>query len=289
MQCCPADVLVSVSPLLPCLDDPILLRVGITSHKRPKLHVTQKFPKPTGIEDLPDEVVDVVLDRDFSSRDFCSLSQVSSRYRQLAVGHTNSYAQTCLGKTLKDCRNLQSSDKCWETAYTQQYGNITGVTRDAATLAKSWKELFRCKTVTEKAIEPRYGHHATRLATSTVHVFSLDHACVSSSPLPFPDPAVSKSRISPCSYELTAVLQRIAGEQAAATQTGGVVFLLDGSGSVSQGQCLSQFQVPKLVSNASALTGLMMIADDFDAMTDFVSKAVPIILEKAANSKVSIF
>ena len=55
----------------------------------------------------------------------------------------------------------------------------------------------------------------------------------------FPDPAVSASRISPCSYELTAVLQRIASEQAAATQSGGVMFLLDGSGSVSQGRCLS--------------------------------------------------
>lgn len=98
MHCCPADVLVSVSPLLPCLDDPLLLRVGITKHKRPKLHVTQKFPKPTGIEDLPDEVVAVVLDQNLSSRDFCSLSQVSSRYRQLAVGYENVVTRTMSGQ-----------------------------------------------------------------------------------------------------------------------------------------------------------------------------------------------
>lgn len=47
----------------------------------------------------------------------------------------------------------------WETAYCQRYGAITDVTRDAATLAKSWKELFRCRTVTNKQVEPRYGHY----------------------------------------------------------------------------------------------------------------------------------
>ena len=158
MQCCPTDVLVCVSPLLPRLDDTVLIRVGILSHKRPKLHVTQQVPKPTGIEDIPDEVLAVVLDQDFSSRDFCSLSQVSSRYRKLAVGQENIVTRTFLTKALKGCHALQSSDICWETAYSQQYG-ITGVTRDAATLATSWKELFRSKTVSDRKVAPRYGHH----------------------------------------------------------------------------------------------------------------------------------
>ena len=86
MQCCPTDQLVGVSPLLPCVDDPVFLRVEITTHKRPKVHVT---PNLTGIEDISDEVLAVVLDQKFSSRELCSLSQVSSRYRQLAVGHAN--------------------------------------------------------------------------------------------------------------------------------------------------------------------------------------------------------
>lgn len=142
---------------IPRLDDPLLLRVGITTHKRPKLHVTLKVPKPTGIEDIPDEVLAVVLDQGFSSRDFCSLSQVSSRYNQLAVGQQKRcYPHTFLTKALTGWHRLQSADICWKAAYSQQYG-ITGVTRDAATLATSWKELFRSKTVTNKKVEPRYG------------------------------------------------------------------------------------------------------------------------------------
>lgn len=43
-------------------------------------------------------------------------------------------------------------------------------------------------------------------------------------------------RLTPCQYELTAILQRIASEQARFSLAGGVIFLLDGSGSVSQGR-----------------------------------------------------
>ena len=239
MQCCPTDILVGVSPLLPRLDDPVLLRVEITKHKRPKLQVTQKVHKPTDIEDIPDEVLAVVLNQVFNPRELCSLSQVSSRYRQLAVGHENIVTRTFLTRALKRGRKMQSSDICWETAYSQQYA-ITGVTRDAATLATSWKELFRSKTVTDKKVEPRYGphHHHHLLADVPCTCFPFYHAHAPYSPPHFADSAVSAYRISPCSYELTAVLQRIAGEQAAATQPGGVMFLLDNSGSVSQGECL---------------------------------------------------
>ena len=62
MQCCPTDQLVGVSPLLPCLDDPVFLRVEVTAPKRPKVHVT---PSLTGIEDISDEVLAVVLDQKF--------------------------------------------------------------------------------------------------------------------------------------------------------------------------------------------------------------------------------
>lgn len=201
MQCHPTGTLVRVPPLLLGLNESALPRVeSFSVKKRPKLHLRQEVLKRSGLDDLPDEVVVFILDQNLSCRDFCSLSQVSLRYRQIA-----------------------SFDANWETAYMERYGAITDVTRDAAALAKSWKELFRCKTVSDKKVEPR---------------------------------------LSPCSYELTAVLQRIAHEQAAATQAGGVMFLLDGSGSVS--------------------------TDDFDTMTDFVSKAIPVVLEVAPSTKVGI-
>ena len=66
--------------------------------------------------------------------------------------------------------------------------------------------------------------------------------------------SMSACRLSPCSYELSAVLQRIAGEQAA-TQTGGVIFLLDGSGSVSQGK-------PQLLPQLRALVNIDQLVGD---------------------------
>ncbi|KAL3137864.1 hypothetical protein ABBQ38_005117 [Trebouxia sp. C0009 RCD-2024] len=201
MQCLPTGIIASVPPVLLRLDDSISPCVGPAPlRKRPKLHLTQAAPKTYGLEDLPDEIFGCILGQCFTFQDYCSLSQVSLRYSQVA-----------------------SSDVYWEPAYCQRYGAITDVTRDAATLANSWKELFRCRTVTNKQGEPR---------------------------------------LSPCFYELTAVLQRIAYEQAAATQPGGVMFLLDGSGSVS--------------------------TEDFDVMTRFVYKAVPVLHEIAPTTKVGI-
>lgn len=118
----------------------------------------------------------------------------------------------------------------------ERYGAITDVTRDAAALAKSWKELFRCKTVSDKKVEPRCGSRATLLLPTSFGSVFLYTGRVPSARLIRTDQAVSACRLSPCSYELTAVLQRIAHEQAAATQAGGVMFLLDGSGSVSTGE-----------------------------------------------------
>ena len=53
------------------------------------------------------------------------------------------------------------------------------------------------------------------------------------------------SRLTPCEYELTAVLQRITTEHAVQQPAGGVVFLLDGSGSVSQGECAHSLALPQ--------------------------------------------
>jgi len=50
-------------------------------------------------------------------------------------------------------------------------------------------------------------------------------------------------RLTPCQYELHAVLQRITSEQASSSVAGGVTFLLDGSGSVSQGAYSSISQI----------------------------------------------
>ena len=47
-------------------------------------------------------------------------------------------------------------------------------------------------------------------------------------------------RLTPCEHELTAILQRITQEQAIHPVAGGIIFLLDGSGSVSQGVCCKQ-------------------------------------------------
>ena len=86
MQCLPTGIIVSVTPVLLRLDDPTLSCLGSAPHKkRPKFHLTQAVPKPYGLEDLPDELFGFILDHSFTSQDFCSLSQVSLRYSQIAV------------------------------------------------------------------------------------------------------------------------------------------------------------------------------------------------------------
>lgn len=93
MQCHPTGTLVRVPPLLLGLNESALPRVeSFSVKKRPKLHLRQEVLKRSGLDDLPDEVVVFILDQNLSCRDFCSLSQVSLRYRQIAVGvETNSY------------------------------------------------------------------------------------------------------------------------------------------------------------------------------------------------------
>lgn len=38
--------------------------------------------------------------------------------------------------------------------YEERYGDATGVTHEAAALARSWKGLYGCKLVSDKQAEP---------------------------------------------------------------------------------------------------------------------------------------
>lgn len=199
---CISSRLLDHCPLsLTTLDDSVLLQVSLAAQaKGPKLHGRQEKAQVTRLEDIPDEVILSLIHRNFGARDSCSLSQVSSKYS-----------------------NLASSDTHWEILYQQVFGEANNVTREAAKLAKSWKKLFRCKTVSDKQAEPW---------------------------------------LTPCEYELTAVLQRITAEQENAHTTGGILFLLDGSGSVSP--------------------------DDFAAMTGFVFKSVKAICAVVPTCKIGV-
>lgn len=120
---------------------------------------------------------------------------------------------------------------------------MTGVVREAAVLAHSWKELYTCKLANDKQAEPW---------------------------------------LTPCVHELAAVHQRIVKEQVA-KKTGGVLFLLDGSGSVFQGaSLLSTF-------SRSARTDYEVshaLADDFQAMTRFVSQTFAALMQANSASQV---
>lgn len=113
------------------------------------------------------------------------------------------------------------------------------MTREAAVLAKSWKELFKCKTLADKQAEPWYAKPREKLIHPIVdvHVPSCSMFCyLETQSLDYAVSAHGLLRLTPCTYELSAVLQRITREQADPDTTGGVIFLLDGSGSVSQGR-----------------------------------------------------
>ena len=92
---------------------------------------------------------------------------------------------------------LQTQEQRWEQLYELRFGELTSVVREAARLAKSWKALYRCKLASDKQAEPW---------------------------------------MTPCDFELAAMHQHILGEHSVGEPVGGVVFLLDGSGSVFQGQ-----------------------------------------------------
>ncbi|DBB12755.1 TPA: Alpha-amylase, variant 2 [Trebouxia sp. C0006] len=203
MQCLPAQLPDLPTSALASLNESVLVQVSLATQansKRPKQHLKLPKAQTFSIEDLPDEVTTALIYQNFLHQDLCSLAQVSWRYR-----------------------HLSSADTQWEALYKQVVGDINDVTREAAVLAQSWKELFRCKTVSDRQAEPW---------------------------------------LTPCQYELHAVLQRITSEQASSSVAGGVTFLLDGSGSVSQ--------------------------EDFLAMTGFVSKAVTAILASVPACKVGV-
>lgn len=92
---------------------------------------------------------------------------------------------------------LQSLEEPWQQLYKQKFGEVNSVVREAANLAKTWKELYKCKLATNKRADPW---------------------------------------LTPCVYELAAIHQRIVEAHPSDQAAGGVVFLLDGSGSVFQGR-----------------------------------------------------
>ncbi|KAA6422962.1 MAG: hypothetical protein FRX49_06951 [Trebouxia sp. A1-2] len=201
MQCLPAQLQDVPTSALASFNESVVVQVSLATQaksKRPKQHLQLPKAQIFSIEDLPDEIITALMYQNLLHRDLCSLAQVSWRYRHLSSANTQ-----------------------WEALYNQAVGDVNDVTREAAVLAQSWKELFRCKTVSDRQAEPW---------------------------------------LTPCQYELHAVLQRISSEQASSSVAGGVTFLLDGSGSVSQ--------------------------EDFSAMTGFVSKAVTAMLALVPACKV---
>ncbi|DBA93088.1 TPA: Alpha-amylase [Trebouxia sp. C0005] len=203
MQCLPAQLQDVPTSALASFNESVVVQVSLATQaksKRPKQHLQLPKAQIFSIEDLPDEIITALMYQNLLHRDLCSLAQVSWRYRHLSSANTQ-----------------------WEALYNQAVGDVNDVTREAAVLAQSWKELFRCKTVSDRQAEPW---------------------------------------LTPCQYELHAVLQRISSEQASSSVAGGVTFLLDGSGSVSQ--------------------------EDFSAMTGFVSKAVTAMLALVPACKVGV-
>lgn len=201
LSCVPVDLQETANGSFTALDECVLLQVSLAAQaKTPKLHAIQKTIPANRIEDLPEELFLSHLQQHLGVRDLCSLAQVSQKYRQLA-----------------------STDARWALLYQQSIGNVTDLIREAAILAGSWKNLYRCKTVSDKQADPW---------------------------------------LTPCEFELTAVLQRITTEHAVQQQSGGIVFLLDGSGSVSQ--------------------------DDFVAMTGFVSKAAATVSSVISDLKLGV-
>ena len=137
---------------------------------------------------------------------------------------------------------LQGLDTTWQRLYEQKFGEMTCVVREAAVLAKSFKELYKCKLANDKQAEPW---------------------------------------LTPCVHELAAVHQRIVKEQVA-EEPGGVLFLLDGSGSVFQGAAFLASPGPR-EQHANVSHAL---ADDFQAMTRFVSQTFAALMQANSASQV---
>ncbi len=166
MQCLPAQLPDLPTSALASLNESVLVQVGLATQansKRPKQHLKLSKAQTFSIEDLPDEVTTALIYQNFLHQDLCSLAQVSWRYRHLSVSTASKLdrlgikAPGSLLVSVEFC--LQSADTQWEALYKQVVGDINDVTREAAVLAQSWKELFRCKTVSDRQAEPWYATH----------------------------------------------------------------------------------------------------------------------------------
>ncbi len=103
MQRVPPSLRSPLPSALVTLDDSVLFQVSLAAQaKGPKLHVRQERVQVTRIDDLPEEVMVTLIHQHFGPRDSCSLAQVSSKYRHLAVslagemdrdGHRDAVAQ----------------------------------------------------------------------------------------------------------------------------------------------------------------------------------------------------
>ena len=86
LHCVPAHVVEPSAAVLASLDDSVLFQVSLTTQtKCPKVHVTQQKAQAIRIGDLPDEVMASAIHKHFTSRDLCSMAQVSPKYRGLSV------------------------------------------------------------------------------------------------------------------------------------------------------------------------------------------------------------
>ena len=244
---CISSRLLDHCPLsLTTLDDSVLLQVSLAAQaKGPKLHGRQEKAQVTRLEDIPDEVILSLIHRNFGARDSCSLSQVSSKYSNLAVSLSPvvEVIETALHNrlallynVLPDRSLLIPTGRYCTSKFLVKPTTSPGKQRNSQSLGRNSSDARRCRT-------SRRNHGVQCIAYLVPHCVCCTVSCLERASLLTQASAlqcghiwVMLHRLTPCEYELTAVLQRITAEQENAHTTGGILFLLDGSGSVSPGQ-----------------------------------------------------
>lgn len=161
--------------------------------------------------DLPNELLEAIVigSHILDVKDLCSVAQVCPRLKSISV--------SCLAdrmiwrcRFLKKCgyngvNSVQETDSRWKSLFEEKWGagSVTRVTEDAVKELATWKKLYEEKSVTDREAAPW-----SKSAPSEVNAFTKQFSAL-------PD-------------QKTAALSELA-----------LVFLVDGSGSVSAGNLLA--------------------------------------------------
>lgn len=247
MPCIPSRLLDHCPLSLTTLDDSVLLQVSLAAQaKGPKLHGRQEKAQVTRLEDIPDEVILSLIHRHFGARDSCSLSQVSSKYSNLAVSVSPvvEMIETALHNrlallynVLRDRSLLIPTGNYCTSKFLVKPITSPGKQRNSQSLGRNSSDARRCRTSRRNHGVQCIANTVARCVCARLLALSERASLLTqASALQCGHIWVMLHRLTPCEYELTAVLQRITAEQENAHTTGGLLFLLDGSGSVSPGQ-----------------------------------------------------